>query len=64
MIDPIAVLSDPFGFLHYCYLSAKLAIYRRLQPTCGFCHREASDWSTRRPLCAFHFDEIMSWRSR
>jgi len=57
MLNPIAILLDPFGFLNYVFLSFKIAVYRRLQPTCGRCHREASDWSTRVPLCAWHFEE-------
>jgi hypothetical protein len=62
MLNPIAILCDPLGFIHACYLTAKVAIMRRLQPTCRFCHRESSDWSTPRPLCSFHFNEIMRVR--
>jgi hypothetical protein len=62
MIDLIEILKDPLAFLHFCYLSVKLRICSTLWSQCHYCQRDAADWSTRRPLCAWHFDEVMSWR--
>jgi hypothetical protein len=58
MLNPIAILCDPLGFIHYCCLSAKLFVCRLFWPQCSSdgCRREAADWSRRHALCAWHFD--------
>lgn len=62
MLNPITTLCDPFGFIKYLWLSAKIAVCSILKPQCHYCPRVAADWSTKRPLCAYHFDEVMSCR--
>lgn len=63
MLDPLAVLRDPCGFLHYCYLSLKLRVYSALWPQCSVvgCECDADDWSGR-ALCQWHFDKVQAIR--